>query len=312
MSVEIRTFRLIDTFRAQPTPRAGSLITTVFGDAIAPRGGSVWIGSLIACLAPFGLSERLVRTAMFRLTRDGWFEAEQVGRRSYYRLTGAGRARFEQASHRIYGEPRQRWSGDWTVALLAALPTADKDRARRELGWLGFGALTPNILAHPAPDTADLDTTLASLGLAERLVLLRGSTPGAGQDRVLTELAQKSWDLDDVEARYAAFIDRYRPVYAAVRKARRIEPVLAFHVRTLLVHDYRRIVLRDPLLPAGLLPADWHGTQAYQLCRNLYRAVYAAADEFLGSAMETADGPLPPPSPAYYERFSGLSEETTA
>ena len=58
--------------------------------------------------------------------------------------------------------------------------------------------------------------------------------------------------------------------------------------------------------PAELLPANWHGTAAYQLCRNLYRAVYAAADDYLTETMETAEGPLPPPAPAFMKRFGGL------
>jgi hypothetical protein len=94
---------LIEEFRSRPTLRAGSLITTVFGDSIAPRGGVVWLGSLIQVLAPFGISERLVRTSVHRLVKDGWLESEQSGRRSYYRLTETGRERFAQATHRIYG-----------------------------------------------------------------------------------------------------------------------------------------------------------------------------------------------------------------
>ena len=81
MTLEIATQALVDEFSSRPTVRAGSLIITVFGDAIAPRGGTVWIGSLIRVLRDFGISERLVRTSVFRLTRDDWLEAEQVGRR---------------------------------------------------------------------------------------------------------------------------------------------------------------------------------------------------------------------------------------
>ena len=78
---------LVDEFRSRPTIRAGSLIITVFGDAIAPRGGTVWIGSLIRALSDFDISERLVRTSVFRLVRDDWLIASQVGRRSYYSLS---------------------------------------------------------------------------------------------------------------------------------------------------------------------------------------------------------------------------------
>lgn len=306
MSINSSARRLLDEFRARPTLRAGTLLTTVFGDAIAPRGGSVWIGSLIRALEPFGASERLVRTSMFRLTKDGWFDVDQVGRRSYYRLTRSGASRFEQATHRIYGEPRQHWDGGWTLALLAGIDSDNKEALKKELGWLGFGALSGNVLVHPSPDAADLDALVAEHDVHHDLVLVSGRTRQAEQDQALRALAQKSWNLADIDARYQRFLQRFRPVFAAARKARRIDPLLAFQVRTLLIHEYRKILLRDPLLPAELLPAGWHGTGAYQLCRNLYRAVFSAADVYLGDAMETAEGPLPPPEPAFYDRFGGL------
>src|ERR1700760_1992542 len=48
-------------------PRARSLIVTVWGDALAPHGGEVWLAGLIRLLAPFGINERLTRTSVFRL-----------------------------------------------------------------------------------------------------------------------------------------------------------------------------------------------------------------------------------------------------
>ena len=85
-----------------------------------------------------------------------------------------------------------------------------------------------------------------------------------------------------------------------------MSPKSAFLVRTLLIQEYRKVLLRDPQLPAELLPDSWHGTAAYQLCRNLYRAICAQADDYLTETMETADGPLPPPSRAFAKRFGGL------
>src|SRR3982750_4131842 len=78
-------------------PRARSLIVTVWGDALAPHGGQVWLAGLIRLLAPLGLNDRLVRTSVFRLARDGWLAGETQGRRSRYRLTDSGRARFAAA-----------------------------------------------------------------------------------------------------------------------------------------------------------------------------------------------------------------------
>ncbi len=61
---------------ATAPPRAPSLIITVWGDAIAPHGGAVMLAGLIALLAPFGINERLVRTSVFRLAREGWLQRD--------------------------------------------------------------------------------------------------------------------------------------------------------------------------------------------------------------------------------------------
>src|SRR5882757_4595161 len=78
------------TLRADP-PRAKSLIVTVWGDALAPHGGAVWLAGLIRLMAPFGINERLVRTSVFRLAQDGWLAATTHGRTSRYRLTQEGK-----------------------------------------------------------------------------------------------------------------------------------------------------------------------------------------------------------------------------
>ena len=307
MTIENSARVLLDEFRSRPTMRAGSLIITVFGDAVLPRGGTVWIGSLIRVLGDFGVSERLVRTSVFRLARDDWLDVNPVGRRSYYSLTKGGVRRFEQATQRIYGEPRQNWSGDWCLVLLADLDAEQKESVRKELGWLGFGAISTNVLAHPSPAMSELEQTLKQMGIERDLVVMQGRTLGKNQDDAMRALVHKSWNLDEIDTRYEDFITRFRPVFKAVEKGRNCDPRTAFQIRTLMIQEYHRILLRDPLLPAEMLPGGWHGTAAYQLCRNLYRLIYSQADDFMSSEFETADGPLPPPAPEFLRRFGGLN-----
>ncbi len=307
MTIDAASKDLVAEFRSRRTLRTGSLITTVFGDSIAPRGGTVWLGSLIRVMYDFGISERLVRTSVFRLAQDGWLRSTMIGRRSYYSLTDEGRERFEQATHRIYGEPATNWDGDWCLLLLAGLDAAARDGVRKECGWLGFAALSTNLLAHPAADMADLDVTLRRLGVADELVVMTGQT--IRNEASMRRLAGASWNLDDIDSRYAGFIERFRPLIAAYGKDENVSPKSAFLVRTLLIQEYRKVLLRDPQLPASLLPAGWHGTAAYQLCRNLYRAVYAEADAYLSATMETASGPLPEPEPEFMQRFGGLATD---
>src|ERR1700739_4712994 len=100
---------LLKRFRRQRPIRGGSLLITIFGDSIAPRGGVISLGSLIDLALPFGLTERLVRTSVARLAGDGWLVARREGRRSDYRLPPTGRDRFAEATSRIYGATPDSW-----------------------------------------------------------------------------------------------------------------------------------------------------------------------------------------------------------
>jgi phenylacetic acid degradation operon negative regulatory protein len=306
MTIETASRKLVAEFSSRRTLRTGSLITTVFGDAIAPRGGSVWLGSLIEVMSHFGVSERLVRTSVFRLVQDGWLQSTQVGRRSYYMLSEEGSIRFAQATQKIYGEPERNWDGTWNLVLLDKMDTDLREQLRKELGWLGYGLLAKGVLAHPAPDMRDVDAVLDKLGVVDDVVIMTGQT--VRNDAGMKALSRSSWNLEDIDERYAAFVKRFRPLMAAYAKTTEIGPQAAFLVRTLLIQEYRKVLLRDPQLPAELLPTNWHGNAAYQLCRNLYRAVYRQADSYLSEIMETADGPLPPSDKSFYERFGGLKK----
>jgi phenylacetic acid degradation operon negative regulatory protein len=310
MSTDAACQALVDEFRSRPTLRAGSLITTVFGDSIAPRGGTVWLGSLIQAMAEFGVSERLVRTSVFRLAKDGWLQSTQVGRRSFYSLTDEGREKFRVATHRIYGEPVTVWDGEWYLLLLSNLDAQTKETVRRECAWLGFGALSANVLAHPAPVTPNLEITLQRLQVIDDVIAMGGQT--LRSDNAMRKLARSAWNLDDIDGRYERFVTMFRPLFHAMQKETEVAPRTAFVARTLLIQEYRKVLLRDPQLPLELLPSGWHGTAAYQLCRNLYRALYDVADAYLSDTFETADGPLPPPANHYLQRFGGLTDTPVA
>ncbi len=127
----------------------------------------------------------------------------------------------------------------------------------------------------------------------------------------MRRLARSGWNLDDIDARYENFVKMFRPVLAQLRKTPVVKPKTAFLLRTMLIQEYRKVLLRDPQLPRDLLPAGWHGLAAYQLCRNLYLGLYQAADECISSLMETADGPLPPPNKSLSSRFGGLDSHLT-
>src|SRR3954469_1894324 len=77
--------RIIEQLKREPS-RTGFIIITVFGDAIVPRGGSVWLGTLLEFFKSLDIESGVVRTAMSRLAADGWLERTKIGRSSFYRL----------------------------------------------------------------------------------------------------------------------------------------------------------------------------------------------------------------------------------
>jgi phenylacetic acid degradation operon negative regulatory protein len=299
---------LVERFRRQRPLRAGSLIVTIFGDSIVPRGGAIALGSLIRLAAPFGLNERLVRTSTARLAHEGWVEARRVGKRSEYRLSSSGRERFAEATERIYGAPQASWSERWTLIVMLALPDAERRRLRKELAWQGFGELCGGVFAHPE-HAARVEGTGGRSGphvggtrLPARALVFEASLASPATPAPLVDLG---WDLKDLARRYQRFANRFERASAALRTAP--DPETGFILRTLLIHEYRRLHLRDPLLPERLLPAGWPGIRAAQLCRAIYGRVFAASEIYLTEVAADLEGALPPAQRSTLERFGGIA-----
>ena len=288
-------------------PRAKSLVVTVWGDALAPHGGAVWLSGLIRLLEPLGLNERLVRTSVYRLARDGWLASRQAGRRSLYRLTAQGRRRFESAYRRIYAAPSDAWDGHWDLIVSRSPGSGvQRGRFRRELAWEGFGAIAAGVYARPArPGQTAPAEIVGALDRSLDVVLLRGreAAPSAVP---LESLLRQYWDLASLDAGYRRFIGRFRRVVEIFRDDPIPDPGQCFVVRTLLIHEYRRVTLHDPQLPPAMLPARWQARDAYALCRDFYRLTHRCAEQHLAATLQTGSGLLPPAAPYFYQRFGGL------
>lgn len=93
---------------------------------------------------------------------------------------------------------------------------------------------------------------------------------------------------------YEAFIALFRPLLPLLRDSEPSEltPERCFQIQLLLIHFYRRVVLKDPLLPEELLPAHWAGQTARQLCINIYQRVSPGALAFVSEKGESSVGEL--------------------
>lgn len=291
----------VTRFGQQRPLRTGSLLISVFGDTVAPHGGVVWLGSLIGALEHFGINQRLVRTTVFRLVKDDWLQAEQIGRRSFYRLSTSGAEQFAQASARIYRAPQPSPEGQWCLALLAGVPGTERDEVRRALRQSGFAALSPGVMAHPA--YANETASLSRIPAHDQLVIFHGSADD-DHSPALRTLVHDAFETDALAARYRLFIDQFKPALQAARRVKTVTDTDAFVLRTLLIHEYRKVLLRDPALPASMLSKRWPATTAYALCRDLYDQLAVPAQSFIARHLESRDGPMPAADAQFFARFN--------
>jgi len=238
--------------------RAAAFIVTIYGDVIAPRGGEVAVGNLIDLCAQVGISQTLVRTAVSRLVAAGQLSARREGRRSFYRLTAQAAQEYDRAAERIYGPAPQ---SDWRFVFLAE---AQAEALMPVLERQGYARLRPQLAAGPN-----------HLPLPEGALVFDARTVGD-----LRGFCAAFWDL-------SALAEEYRAFMAAVPQDGGLV------ARLLMVHRFRRLVLRDPGLPMAGLPADWPGLMAQRAYASAYLALSPLAEAEVAATLESATGPLP-------------------
>lgn len=280
--------QVLERLQSQPS-RTWSIIITFYGDALLPRGDSVWLGTLNAFFKGLDISDGVVRTAMSRLAADGWLERNKVGRNSFYRLGEKGRQTFQEAANRIYNPKVADWDGHFTVLMPA--PGPDRDVQRKALEEAGYGTPIPGTWIAPSgwavPDVASEEPRLRAQGSAADM----------------RALAERAWPLAVLADHYRHFIADFSPLLAALEHGLHPSDLGAITARVLMIYEYRRIVLRDPGLPAAILPEDWPGAAARQLCAALYCHLAVASERWLDENGIDEHGPLGPSRISMVDRF---------
>ena len=280
--------RIIEQLKREPS-RTGSIVITLFGDAIVPRGGSVWLGTLLAFFDTIDIDSGVVRTAMSRLAADGWLERNKVGRNSFYRLVRKGRQTFDTATRHIYDKQISDWTGRFELLLIGS--SEDRDAARDALKNAGFGSPLPGVWVAPSGVPVPEE--------AARAIRLEVSAEDDSGRRLLSA----SWPLDRTADAYLKFMKTFEPLRGWIERREQLSDADAFTARVLLIHHYRRVVLRDPLLPTALLPRDWPGRAARRLCGDIYRGLLAPSEQWLDLNGSNENGPLPVAGAELRRRF---------
>ncbi|MBO0744598.1 MAG: hypothetical protein J2P43_06235 [Candidatus Dormibacteraeota bacterium] len=259
-------------------PRA--LLFTLYGDYVHPSGAEqVQVQALVHLAAVLGVSSSALRSALSRMTREGWLVSQRDGGRPRYGLSPRGFQLIDEGARRIYNRHRETWDGQWLVVAYS-LPEhrrGERDRLREGLSFLGLGSLGNGLFISPHELTAEVRAVALRTGALGEVTMLRArlSWPDDPQD-----LVRRAWDLQGVAARYEGFLTEFQDVLAETAP---LDDEEAFRRRFRLTHAFRRTLFGDPELPAALLPDGWVGTAAFHRFSEANRRLLPQARRFYDS-----------------------------
>ena len=219
----------------------------------------------------------------------GW-SVRKAAATVFIALRASGHRTFEAATRHIYDPPPSDWSGRFELLLSSA---------RQEPRRFPRGAEKCRIRQSAS---GRLGSTLGRARSRRRplsAIRLEVSAEDASGRRLLPKAGHSIAPADA----YLKFMKSFEPLRGWLGRRARLSEPEAFTARVLLIHHYRRVVLRDPLLPSALLPADWPGRAARELCGEIYRGLLPASEQWLDRHASNEGGPLPAPGVELGRRF---------
>ncbi|MER6537641.1 PaaX family transcriptional regulator C-terminal domain-containing protein [Streptomyces sp900105755] len=251
--------------------RLGPLIITLF--ALYARGEHNWlsVASVIRLMADLGVEGQAVRSAVSRLKRRGVLRGERHEGAAGYAVSAGTLEVLEDGDVRIF-ERNRAAAGDGWLVVVFSVPESERDKRhalRTALTRLGFGTAAPGVWVAPGILADETRRTLQRLALTPYVDIFTGDHFAFGD---LSAKVREWWDLDELTALYADFLERYRPVRerAAVGAVPARE---AFGIYLPMLTEWRRLPYRDPGLPLSLLPPGWMGETAGALFEELDRTL---------------------------------------
>lgn len=236
---------LTKDLRALGGQRVWSLMVSLFGDLAQERRQTIDGPVLSAIMGLLEVKPEATRVALHRLRNDGWISSAKSGRISQHSLTEQGLAQSVAASPRIYANPTAA-PENWQIVIL---PDGSAE-AVSDMTTLGFSQISPRVFVGPVRINPPQDT-LSFRGTDAPDWLRRQATPSGmanSYDSLHATLKELEHNLPE---------------------ASELSPIERAVLRCLIVHNWRRLVLRHPPLPAALTPSDWPGLTCHTIVFDL-------------------------------------------
>ena len=268
--------------------RFSTVIYTLYGAFIVPRGGNVRVAKLIDLVVPLGFSPNAIRLGLSRMARHGVFAVRRSGRRSYYSLNAKGMKWMEQGRVRAFEVKRRKWDGKWRL-LVYNIPETMRElrsKLRYKLQSMGFANMSASVWVSPHDLEASLLQYLEQDNMLDKVETFTADYTGQHCEK---ELAARIWKIEELSSRYNTFLRRYGKLlslYGTSAKAgRTMSPADCFAQRFCMTAEYVALRLEDPMLPAELLPDNWVGIRTEKVYKNLLHLLKPGADAFVDSVL---------------------------
>jgi phenylacetic acid degradation operon negative regulatory protein len=271
---------------ARDAARPRELILTFYGLYREVIRGWISIAHLIRLMADVDVDAPAVRSAVSRLKRRGLIEARPVAGAAGYSLSLGGQQLLAEGDPRIFGRQPAKLGDGWVLAVFS-VPEAERDKRhvlRSRLDQLGFGSAASGVWIAPQHLAGEARHRIGTLGLSGYVDLFEGARMPLPD---LRATVGRWWDLAGLAEVYAGFCAAHEPVLRRWSRQRQPDDAAAFADYMRAVDSWRKIVYRDPRLPAELLPPDWIGNRAERIFFGLHAALREAAGKHVLSVLES-------------------------
>lgn len=215
--------------------RVWSLMISLFGDLAQDEGQPIDGPVLSAMMALLQVKPEATRVALHRLRNDGWIASQKCGRISRHSLTTQGRAESAAASPRIYADPNDT-PADWQLVLL--------EKPGHGMESAGFVQVQPRLYV----GGGDLILPPGAMRLTADTV---------------PDWLQAQAAPDHLRPAYAALLAVLETLQSDLPADTHLSPLETAVLRGLIVHNWRRLVLKHPALPQPLVAKDWPGHRCH-------------------------------------------------
>ncbi len=252
------TKKLIEDLNSINKPRVWSIVITIFGDCAILRGGTIAMSELQEITTLLQIEPGALRTAMSRLAKENWVVRKKVGRNSFYKLSSDGFKSFSEPTSKIYAKDEIKADEGFFLGIKEATIMSEAKVFTEFLRRTGSICLSKNIFFIPKNYYSDDFLKKHNVFIVK------------GFEKNLPDWVGEKLFPNQIKRSLLGLMKKYKYLNNESASNKIHSPSDALIIRILLIHEWRRIILRLPTNPLTFSPADW----PLEDCRHLVKSIY--------------------------------------